>query len=93
MYSALKRSGVHSCIYFDNVGKNISIDLIYCGDKKYKIQVFRRNVDSFKLQNDLLFMAEKLNLNWNGERYELNIIDEENCIEFIKKIQHFDFNF
>ena len=38
-------------------------------------------------------MAVKLNLNWNGERYELNIIDEENCIEFVKKIQHFDFNF
>jgi uncharacterized protein with ParB-like and HNH nuclease domain len=79
-----------SCIYFDNNQEKIAIDLIFLNDNNYKVEVFRRNFKSDSIKNELLFLEEYLN--WNGERYESNLINLENSIELIKKIQHFDFN-
>lgn len=79
-----------SCTVFDNTGSNIAIDVIYCGNLKYRLQVFRRDIDSENTKNDLSSLATNLNLDWNGERYESNQIDTANSIELITQIQQFD---
>jgi hypothetical protein len=79
-----------SCIYLDHIQKNIAIDLIYYDDLNYKIQIFRRNIISDTIKNDLSDLAENLNLDWNGERYESNQTSIKNSIELIKQIQQFD---
>lgn len=79
-----------SCIYLDYIHKNIAIDLIYCDDLNYKVQVFRRNIDSETIKNDLSNLATNLNLNWKNQRYESNQINVENSVELIKQIQQFN---
>lgn len=79
-----------SCTVFDNTGSNIAIDVIYCGNLKCRLQVFRRDIDSENTKNDLSSLATNLNLDWNGERYESNQINIANSIELITQIQQFD---
>lgn len=79
-----------SCTVFYNTGSNIAIDVIYCGNIKYRLEVFRRRVESANTKNDLSPLASNLNLDWNGERYESNQIDSANSIELITQIQQFD---
>jgi hypothetical protein len=79
-----------SCTVFDNTGSNIAIDVIYCGNLKYRLEVFRRRVESENTKNDLLSLAINLNLDWNGQRYVSNQIDTANSIELITQIQQFD---
>ena len=82
-----------SCTVFDNTGSNIAIDVIYCGNLNYRLEVFRRRVESENTKNDLSSLATNLNLNWNGERYESNQIDMQSNIDLIKQIQQFEISF
>lgn len=85
--------GIHGrCIYFDSEQSDIAIDLIFVDDTNYKVEVFRRKLDSNTIKSDLLFLEQ--DLNWNGEskRYESKLSNLDNCIELIKKIQYINFN-
>ncbi|MFV8351773.1 DUF262 domain-containing protein [Flavobacterium sp. XS2P14] len=79
-----------SCTVFDNTGSNIAIDVIYCGNLKYKLDVFRRKLSSENTKNDLSSLAANLNLNWKEERYVSDQIGTANSIELITQIQQFD---
>ncbi|TDW52743.1 uncharacterized protein with ParB-like and HNH nuclease domain [Flavobacterium sp. 270] len=78
------------CIYFDNKEADIAIDLIFVDESNYKVEVFRRKSNSDSIKNDLLFLEQ--DLNWNGVRYESNLINIQDSIELIKRIQHTNFS-
>lgn len=82
-----------SCVVFDNNQNSIAIDVIYCRDVYYRVEVFQREKDSSSIKSHLSLLAASLNLNWNAERYESHQITRESSIELIKKIQQFDFHF
>jgi hypothetical protein len=80
-----------SCIFFDNKEGDIAVDLIYCGNDNYKLEVFKRNISSEDTKNDLSPLATNLNLVWNGARYVSDQTDLGSSKELIKKVQQFDF--
>ncbi|MNT43950.1 hypothetical protein D3C72_1804470 [compost metagenome] len=85
--------GVHGkCIYFDSEQSDIAIDLTFVDNTNYKVEVFRRKLDSNTIKNDLLSLEQYLNWNSESKRYESNLINLDNCIELIKKIQYINFN-
>jgi uncharacterized protein with ParB-like and HNH nuclease domain len=75
-----------SCAYFDNIQKNIAINVINCFEDDYKIQVFRRNLPEEDIKNDLMNLVNSIDLEWNGERYESKPQNKENIINLIKNV-------
>lgn len=82
-----------SCIFYTNLTLNIIIDVVYCGDDKYMLQVFRRKVEYEDVRLKLAPLAGSISIAWNGERYESIPTNPQGLIEIIKEIQDFPFVF
>ncbi|CAM4161574.1 DUF262 domain-containing protein [Flavobacterium antarcticum] len=81
-----------TCSVFYNTEFNIVVDIVYCSNLQYKLEVFRRDISFEDTKNDLSSLSKSLNLFWNGERYVSDQIDKKDSIELIKRVQQFGFS-
>lgn len=72
-----------TCAYFDYLNKgNIIIDIYYSGNDKYMLNLFRRNQETEQFFSSI---SDKLELEFNGERYISKEMSNSNIVELLKQ--------
>lgn len=75
-----------TCAYFDNISKNISID-IYCAENdKYQFQIFEREKFKATKPSGLEWIQNIPNLTAKGSRYESQLLSRQEITEVLDNL-------
>jgi hypothetical protein len=75
-----------TCAYFDNISKNISID-IYCAENdKYQFQIFERDKFKTKKPSGVEWIQNIPNLTTKGSRHESRLQSRQDITEILERL-------
>ena len=77
-----------TCAYFDNISKNISIDIYCVENDKYQFQIFERDKFKTTKKSGLEWIKNIPNLTAKGSRYESELLSLQDLTEILKQLMN-----
>ncbi|MEI6753519.1 MAG: hypothetical protein WCK78_10150 [Paludibacter sp.] len=75
-----------TCAYFDNISKNISIDIFCAENDKYQFQIFERENPKTPKPSGVEWIKSITNLTTKGSRYESRLQSRQEIMEVLENL-------